>query len=100
MVFSKKLINIGDDFRKSYLNSTDEKDKTNLPENLASSIKRNAIGGPYVAVHLRRRDFVQARPKDVPSIAFAAHQILKHMKRLNLETLFVATDALQSGKIN
>ncbi|KAG8197124.1 hypothetical protein JTE90_011287 [Oedothorax gibbosus] len=96
MVFSKKLLNIGDDFRKLYLNSTDEKDKTHLPESLTSSIERKAVGGPYVAVHLRRRDFVQARPKDVPSIEFAAQQILKHMKRLNLETLFVATDALQS----
>lgn len=98
MVFSKKLINIGNNFRKIHLNSSDEEDKTNLPENLNSPIEREAIGGPYVAVHLRRRDFIQARPKDVPSVAFAAQQILKHMKRLNIATLYVATDALQQGK--
>lgn len=98
MVFSNKLINIGNNFRKLYLKSSDKEDKTKLPENLNSPIERIAIGGPYVAVHFRRQDFVQARPNDVPSIAFAAQQILKHMERLNIATLYVATDALQQGK--
>ncbi|GIY51518.1 GDP-fucose protein O-fucosyltransferase 2 [Caerostris darwini] len=96
MQFSKKLTDIGDNFRKLYLNSTDENDKTEKSSSLTSGIERKALGGPYVSVHLRRRDFVQARPKEVPSIAYAAKQILNHMKRLNLQLLYVATDALPS----
>ncbi|GBM31653.1 GDP-fucose protein O-fucosyltransferase 2 [Araneus ventricosus] len=96
MQFSKKLIEIGDTFRKLHLNSTDENDKTHISESISSPLERKAVGGPYVSVHLRRRDFVQARPNDVPSILFASKQILKHMKRLNLKLLYVATDATQS----
>ncbi|CAL1276051.1 unnamed protein product [Larinioides sclopetarius] len=96
MKFSKKLIEIGDTFRKLHLNSTDENDKTYIPESISSPIERKAVGGSYVSVHLRRRDFVQARPNDVPSILFASKQILEQMKRLNLKLLYVATDATQS----
>ncbi|KFM60123.1 GDP-fucose protein O-fucosyltransferase 2, partial [Stegodyphus mimosarum] len=95
--FSKKLIAIGDDFRHKYLNSTDEKDKTvkNYDKQI-SNFERKAVGGPYIGVHLRRRDFAYARPKEVPSIEHAAKQLLKIMKKNNLQTVFVATDALDS----
>lgn len=95
MVFAKELINIGDSFRKLYLNSTDEKDKTEK-SNLSSNT-RSAVGGPYIGVHMRRLDFVTSRSKDVPSIKHAADQILQQMTKLNLQIVFVATDASKSG---
>ncbi|GFQ72561.1 GDP-fucose protein O-fucosyltransferase 2 [Trichonephila clavata] len=94
--FAKKLIDIGDSFRKFHFNSTDENDKIKNYDSLNSPIKRDSVGGPYISVHLRRQDFAQSRPKDVPSISYAAKQILKHMKRLNLQYAFIATDASQS----
>ncbi|XP_015925104.2 GDP-fucose protein O-fucosyltransferase 2 isoform X2 [Parasteatoda tepidariorum] len=97
MVFSQKLISIGNDFRKLHLNSSDEEGKTILkPGELNSQIVRKAIGGPYISVHLRRRDFVKARPTEVPSIKFAAKQIKKKMKDLNLKLVFIATDSTES----
>lgn len=96
MVFSKELVNIGNSFRKQYLNSTDEFDKTDRSHS-SPTVKRDAVGGPYIGVHLRRRDFAVSRSKDVPSIKYAAEQILKQMKKLKLELVFVATDAPESG---
>lgn len=93
MVFSKTLISIGDSFRKDYLNSTDQTDRTEKPQDGIDANKRSAIGGPYIAVHLRRLDFVVSRSKDVPNLKHAADQILKHMKELSLKLVFVATDA-------
>ena len=52
-----------------------------------------ALGGPYLGVHLRRQDYVQARPKHVPSLEHAARQICHHSARLNLSTIFIASDA-------
>jgi hypothetical protein len=50
-----------------------------------------------VCVHLRRKDFLWGRPKQVPSIAGAARQIKAHLERLELRTVFVATDAPSKG---
>ena len=52
-----------------------------------------AFGGPYIGIHLRRRDYVRARPKYVPSLEHAARQICYHLSRLNLSLAFIATDA-------
>lgn len=59
--------------------------------------RRSAVGGPYLSVHLRRRDFLRGRPKEVPSIGSAANQIKAMLNNLQLTTVFVATDALQEG---
>ncbi|GFU28407.1 GDP-fucose protein O-fucosyltransferase 2 [Nephila pilipes] len=96
MKFAKELTDIGDSFRKLHLNSTDDYDKIKKCDSLTAPIEQDALGGPYISVHLRRQDFARARPKDVPSISYAAKQILKHMKRLNLQFAFIATDASQS----
>ena len=58
-----------------------------------------ALGGPYVAVHLRRRDFLYGHSGHVPSIEGAAHQLKRLLIRKNLTTLFVATDAPNEGEI-
>lgn len=52
-----------------------------------------AIGGPYISIHLRRRDYIRARPGYVPSLEHAARQICYHLHRLNLSLIFIATDA-------
>lgn len=96
MVFSKELVGIGNSFRKQFLNSTDDLDKTDRSRS-SSAVRRDAVGGPYIGVHLRRRDFAVSRSKDVPSIKYAAEQIVKWMKQLKLELVFVATDAPESG---
>lgn len=57
-----------------------------------------AKGGPYVAAHLRRADFLYARPKDVPSLENTAKQLKAVLKKQKLKTLFIATDAPKDGK--
>ena len=94
MVFSKALRDIGDEFRKDYLDSYDEDDKTVL-ENW-KDMKRNhgdAVGGPYLAVHLRRKDYLYGHNKEVPSLEYAAKQVKKYLKQYKVTKLYVATDA-------
>jgi len=94
MVFSKQLRDIGDRFRKEFLDSDDVKDKTELE--VWTKMKRNhgdAKGGPYVALHLRRKDYLYAHKKEVPSLKYAADQIAKHLKKYKLKKLFLASDA-------
>lgn len=85
----------GNHFRSDFLNSTDIHDRTVLIDDW-TKMKRHhgqALGGPYLSVHLRRRDYVRARPKQVPSLTHAARQICHHLSRLNLSVVFVSTDA-------
>jgi peptide-O-fucosyltransferase len=56
-----------------------------------------ATGGAYLAVHWRRKDFIRAHGKDLPSINGTAQQITRELHRLNLNTVFVATDAPTAG---
>ncbi|GFN98351.1 GDP-fucose protein o-fucosyltransferase 2 [Plakobranchus ocellatus] len=95
MRFSKKLREIGDAYRAEFLDSIDEQDKTVLTDSW-TDMKTNhgdALGGPYLAVHLRRADFVRVREKDVPSIKHAAKQLKELARKHNLKKIFVATDA-------
>lgn len=57
----------------------------------------DALGGPYLAVHLRRKDFKSSHKKDVPSLEEAARQIKEVLEKQQLDTVFVATDAPLSG---
>ena len=50
-----------------------------------------------MCVHLRRKDFLWGRPKQVPSIVGAAKQIRTLLEQLDLTTVFVATDAPLEG---
>lgn len=94
MRFAKYLVDIASEFRRINLNSSDIADKTELPLDWRlESSGRKAVGGPYLAVHLRRRDFLWGRPKDTPSLYNAAQQIREKLADLYLDTVFVATDA-------
>ena len=94
MVFSKALRDIGDKFRQDFLDSNDEADKA-IIENW-KTMKRNhgdALGGPYLAVHLRRKDYLYGHKKEVAGIKYAAKQVKKYLKKYNLMKVFVSTDA-------
>ncbi|XP_057553537.1 GDP-fucose protein O-fucosyltransferase 2 isoform X2 [Hippopotamus amphibius kiboko] len=99
MVFAKHLRAVGDEFRSRYLNSTDaadripfEEDWTKMKVKLGSS-----RGGPYLGVHLRRKDFIWGHREDVPSLEGAVRRIRSLMKTHQLEKVFVATDAVRKG---
>ncbi|XP_050535208.1 GDP-fucose protein O-fucosyltransferase 2 isoform X2 [Daktulosphaira vitifoliae] len=73
--------------RKSMQFATDLK-------NIANTFKTNFLLDKYLCVHLRRRDFLYGRPQEVPSIEWAASQILEKLQSLkNLKFVFVSTDA-------
>ncbi|XP_038078344.1 GDP-fucose protein O-fucosyltransferase 2-like isoform X1 [Patiria miniata] len=95
MRFAKHLRDIGDEFRESKLESTDEKDKTVMTDNWRDMERKpgSAIGGPYLAAHLRREDFARNNRKEVPTLERAADQIKVALKKYKLEKVFVATDA-------
>ncbi|KAF5280131.1 hypothetical protein FQA39_LY18133 [Lamprigera yunnana] len=94
MRFNKNLQKRALVFREKHLNSSNSHDNTQLPEDWRDEIyKRTAKGGPYVGVHLRRRDYAVARSKDVPNLKNSARQIERTLKKLRLNTVFVATDA-------
>lgn len=57
-----------------------------------------ALGGPYLGVHLRRRDFIWGHREDVPSLQGAVKKIHSLLETLKLEKVFVATDAVEEGR--
>lgn len=82
-------------FRANHLASNDVQDSTQVASDWRDTKpqRKRDRGGPYVAVHLRRNDFVQARGKEVPSLKKAAQQIKHIIKKQNLTSAFIATDA-------
>ena len=91
MRYNKELHEIANIFRLTYLNSSDDYDKTRLPLDWTLAKGQiNAIGGPYLAVHLRRQDFIISRAS--PTIKTTASQIKSALQSLNLNILFIATD--------
>ncbi|XP_074107565.1 O-fucosyltransferase 2 isoform X2 [Cotesia typhae] len=100
MRYNNELYKIANEFRKEYLNSTDKNDKTIRPPDWKDEkSKRNAVGGPYLAIHLRRGDFLKIRSDTVPTIKDAANQVIKELEKLELKIVFVATDAEDSEYI-
>ncbi|KAK8760251.1 hypothetical protein V5799_028479, partial [Amblyomma americanum] len=95
MRFASRLRDVADKFRQDVLNSDDERDDTVLEEDwkIIPNRTRYAFGGPYLAVHLRRQDYVNSRPKDVPDLKWAAEQIHTLLQKRGLKKVFVATDA-------
>ncbi|XP_041700648.1 GDP-fucose protein O-fucosyltransferase 2 isoform X1 [Coregonus clupeaformis] len=95
MVFAKHLRLLGDEFRAKYLNSTDELDQTVYNEDWTRIKNKlgSARGGPYLGVHLRRKDFIWGHREDVPSLKGAVKKIRNLMKKSKLDRVFVATDA-------
>lgn len=94
MRYSKNLVDIADDFISSNLDSNLDEFNINLPKDWTEEkeSKRDAIGGNYLSVHLRRRDFVHSHSNDVPSINDAAKQIINVSKKLSLRKVFICTD--------
>ncbi|XP_039113058.1 GDP-fucose protein O-fucosyltransferase 2 isoform X1 [Hyaena hyaena] len=99
MVFAKHLRAVGDEFRSKYLNSTDEADRIPFQEDWTKMkvTPGASLGGPYLAVHLRRKDFIWGHREDVPSLDGAVRKIRSLMKTHQLDTVFVATDAVRKG---
>ncbi|MBN3277660.1 OFUT2 fucosyltransferase, partial [Polyodon spathula] len=97
MVFAKHLRLVGDEFRARSLNSTDESDKTHYNEDWTQMKSKlgSAKGGPYLGVHLRRKDFIWGHRKDVPSLKGAVNKMRSIMKKHKLDKVFVATDAAE-----
>ncbi|KAG8524977.1 GDP-fucose protein O-fucosyltransferase 2 [Galemys pyrenaicus] len=98
MVLARPLRAVGDAFRSQHLNSTDaadgilfEEDWTRMKVQPGSS-----RGGPYLGVHLRRKDFVWGHRKDVPSLAGAVRQIRSLLRAHGMDRVFVATDAVRT----
>lgn len=57
----------------------------------------SSLGGPYLGVHLRRKDFIWGHREDVPSLDGAVRKIRSLMKAHQLDKVFVATDAVRKG---
>lgn len=96
MRFASRLVEVADGFRREKLNSTNDMDGIHrLPmwEYELSTAKEKALGGPYLAVHIRRSDFVEGRQQTTPTLKSTALQIVHHLNELQLKTVFVATDA-------
>ena len=99
MRFNEHLISIANEFRKKFLNSDDISDKTVIDSDWMSikRMDREAVGGPYMAVHLRRGDFAKWRHKDVPDLDCAVKQIDFVIKTfLKIKNVFIASDADQN----
>ncbi|XP_011308816.1 GDP-fucose protein O-fucosyltransferase 2 isoform X2 [Fopius arisanus] len=93
MRFNSELNAIAREFREKYLNSTDNHDKTVKPVDWRNEKgHRTAIGGPYLAVHWRRGDFLIGRNAYAPTIAKVADQLKEQMVKIGLELIFIATD--------
>ncbi|VDK23841.1 unnamed protein product [Anisakis simplex] len=75
MRYAKHLVEIGDKFRSEKLNSNDVSDKTVLDKSWDETKK--AIGGPFVCIHWRRRDFVHSHSAHIPSIEGTAELVKK-----------------------
>ena len=89
----------GDKFRKEVLKSDDERDATVMDPDWTKNQKRegSANGGPYLAVHMRKGDFLYAHPDKVPSLDNTITQIKELLKKHNLNMVFLATDSTKEG---
>ncbi|XP_020601526.1 GDP-fucose protein O-fucosyltransferase 2-like isoform X2 [Orbicella faveolata] len=99
LVFAKHLREEGDKFRREVLKSDDERDATVMDADWTKNQKKEgtAKGGPYLAVHMRRADFLYAHPDGVPSLDNAVKQIKEILKKEKLKMVFLATDADKEG---
>ena len=95
MRFARHLVQEAAELRRTLLHSEDAADGTSYTDDWRQMKVKSgsARGGPYLAVHLRRRDFVSSRAATVPSLETAARAISAALKRLGLDTVYLATDA-------
>ena len=97
MRFAKTLKDEADKFRSQYLDSDDVKDKTVMPEDWRDYLCKegDALGGPYIAAHVRRKDTLYARKNYVPSLDKLAKELKKKMKEYKVTKVFIASDGTQ-----
>ena len=78
MRFSPELRAFANNYRMTNFKSDDSSDKTDIWGANWDEVKTNlgdAIGGEYLGVHLRRKDFLYARKEEVPSLSDAISQM-------------------------
>nr|CRZ25877.1 BMA-PAD-2 [Brugia malayi] len=95
MRYAEHLRLVADEFRQKRLNSNDRRDGTLISDSWKTTRKEHgeAQGGDYICVHWRRRDFVRSHSADIPSISGTAEQIVVILRKENLTTLYLCTDA-------
>jgi len=104
MVFSKELRDFAAEYRLKNLDSEDEKDKTSgIWDKKWSDVERRsenaeALGGPYIGVHLRRKDFLYARKEELPSLEGAAKEIKNKMEEYGVDKVFIGTDGVEGER--
>lgn len=93
MRFNKNLQAIGNAYRLDFLGSTDEEDKVQRPI-LWTDEKpyRDAIGGDYLCVHMRRADFLYGREAQIPTLRSVANQIKRSLAELGLHRVYLSSD--------
>jgi len=98
MVFSKALREAAENFREKNLDSTNAKDLTVLPEDWRehSCSGHTALGGPYIAAHVRRKDFLRARGQYVPSLKKVAETLKAKMREHKVARVFIASDGTEA----
>lgn len=97
MRYARHLIEAGDLFRSTYLSSDDSRDRTVMAASFRDDgRKRRALGGDFICAHWRRRDFVRAHGKELPSIEGTAKQLNELLEKTGVSKIFLATDAPQS----
>ncbi|EYC16600.1 hypothetical protein Y032_0033g2742 [Ancylostoma ceylanicum] len=97
MRYAKHLIEAGNLFRRVNLSSTDEADRTELPPSFRDERqRRGALGGDYVCAHWRRRDFIRAHGKELPSIEGTARKLNELCTEAGVSRVFLATDTPDS----
>nr|CAB3264994.1 fut13 protein precursor [Phallusia mammillata] len=94
MRFSKELVEEANEFRKKHFGSNDEADKTVMPEDWTEHkcTEGDALGGPYIAAHLRRKDFLYARKDQVPDLEKVAKVLKEKMQEYKVNKVFIASD--------
>jgi len=90
------LRQIAANYRAKHLDSNDKDDKTDIWDKQwvdveRDSAKAEALGGPYIGVHLRRKDFLYARKELMKNIYIfrysgvrIAHQLITHQHMIFL----------------
>ena len=92
------------EYRLKNLDSEDEKDKTfGIWDKKWSDVERRsenaeALGGPYIGVHLRRKDFLYARKEELPSLEGAAREIKNKMEEYGVDKVFIGTDGVEGER--
>jgi len=102
MRFSDELRDFATAYRLTNFDSSDKADKTSIWTQNWDEVERpegSAKGGAYLAVHLRRKDFLRARAKELPSIKGAVEQIEEYMKLAKVDKVFIATDGVEGERV-